>query len=132
MRKAKPSVGLGDEDPLEQQALVFKALAHPTRLAIVASLAAGERSVLSLWGLLGFDPSTISRHLLQLKTAGVLASRRDGKQVLYRVRTPCVLTLVRCVATMIEDPTAQGLLCGSPSPLIPSTPRHGSSRRRTA
>jgi ArsR family transcriptional regulator len=132
MRKAKPSVGPLDEDPLEQQALVFKALAHPTRLAIVASLAGGERSVLGLWALLGFDLSTISRHLLQLKTTGVLASRRNGKQVLYRVRTPCVLTLMRCVATMIEDPTVQGVLCGSASPLIPTTPRPGSSRHRTA
>jgi len=62
--------------------------------------------------MVGFDLSTISRHLLQLKTAGVLTSRRDGKQVLYRLRTPCVVTVMHCVTTMVDDALPQGVAVG--------------------
>ena len=97
------------DSALEARALLFKALGHPTRLAIVNALADGECNVLTLRSIVGFDLSTISRHLLQLKTAGVLASRRDGKQVLYRLRTPCVVTVMRCVTAIVEDPAPEGV-----------------------
>ena len=86
----------------EQQALIFKALGHPSRLAIVAALADGERGVTSIREIVGSDLSTISRHLQQLKTAGVLVSRREGKQVLYRLRTPCAVTMLRCLTALTE------------------------------
>lgn len=92
---------------LEKAALLFKALSHPTRLAIVNALADGECNVLTLRGIVGFDLSTVSRHLLQLKTAGALTSRRDGKQVLYRLRTPCVVTVMRCVTTIANEALPQ-------------------------
>lgn len=88
----------------EEQAQLFKALGQRTRLAIVDALADGERDVSGIHRLVGSDLSTVSRHLLQLKTAGVLASRRDGKQILYRLRTPCVLTVMRCVASILDEP----------------------------
>lgn len=88
---------------MEERARLFKALGHPTRLAIVYALAEGEHDVSSFRCLVGSDLSTISRHLLQLKTAGVVTSRREGKQVLYRLRTPCVVTVMNCVATIVDD-----------------------------
>lgn len=90
----------------EDRASLFKALGHPTRLAIVDALADGELDVTSIHRHAGSDLSTISRHLLQLKTAGVLASRREGKQIFYRLRTPCVVTVLRCVTTIVGDVVA--------------------------
>lgn len=111
-------VQVEDTASFEQRALLFKALGHPTRLAIVDALSDGELDVTSINGRVGSDLSTISRHLLQLKTAGVLASRRDGKQILYRLRTPCVVTVLRCVTTIVGDGaepvTADEVLAASP------------------
>jgi len=124
MTEAGSPLEAGGVTTFEERALLFKALGHPTRLAIVAALADGERDVSTLRSLVGSDISTVSRHLLQLKTAGVLASRRDGKQILYRLRTPCVVTVLRCVATIIDDELPQGVAddmssatpCGSSCP----------------
>jgi ArsR family transcriptional regulator len=116
---ARPSLPPSDAAALEEPALLFKALGHPTRLAIVNALADGERSVLALRSIVGFDLSTISRHLLQLKSAGVLASHREGKQVLYRLRTPCVLTVMRCVTTIVADEAPQVAASAGPPPHTP-------------
>lgn len=105
----------GGVTTFEERALLFKALGHPTRLAIVDALADGERDVSSIRGLVGSDLSTISRHLLQLKTSGVLASRRDGKQIFYRLRTPCVVTVLHCVTTIVDDAPPQGVVDASSS-----------------
>ncbi len=99
-------VQVEDTASFEERALLFKALGHPARLAIVDALSDGELDVTSINGRVGSDLSTISRHLLQLKTAGVLASRRDGKQIFYRLRTPCVVTVLRCVSTIVGDGAA--------------------------
>jgi|GEM_PF-1048660 len=92
--------GLPPLEQLETEALAFKALGHPTRLLMVRALADGELCVCDLQRLAGVDMSTVSRHLQQLKTAGVLSSRRRGNQVLYRLRTPCVVTVMECVAAV--------------------------------
>jgi len=95
------------------QARLFKALGHPTRLAIVRALADGERDVKSIHRAVGSDLSTVSRHLAQLLAAGVLSSRRDGRRVFYRLRTGCVLTVMRCVTAMLTEET-DGPACVSP------------------
>lgn len=89
-------------EQLEAEALAFKALGHPTRLLMVRALADGELCVCDLQRLAGIDMSTVSRHLSQLKTAGVLASRRRGNQVLYRLRTPCLIAVMGCIAGVVD------------------------------
>ena len=48
------------------------------------------------------DISTVSKHLSVLKQAGIVSSRRDGKQIYYRLETPCLLKMLSCVETVIE------------------------------
>lgn len=81
---------------------VLKALAHPTRLWIVEELAAGERCVCEFVALAEVDFSTISRHLGQLKQAGVVADRRQGKQVYYRLLAPCLLDFLHCIEGVVQ------------------------------
>jgi len=82
---------------LRQEALVFKALAHPSRLAVVEALAAGERCVCELQEIVGGDMSTVSRHLTVLKGAGVIADEKRGQWVFYRLTLPCVRTFLNCL-----------------------------------
>ena len=64
---------------------VFRALADPTRRAVFERLAQGEQSVSALRA--GFEVSqpAISQHLAALKSAGLVAERREGRFAYYRV-----------------------------------------------
>ena len=79
------------------QAGILKALAHPTRLFIVDELARGERCVCELTDMIGVEMPTVSRHLSQLKNAGILDDEKRGSQVFYRLRVPCVLNFFKCI-----------------------------------
>ena len=79
------------------QARILKALAHPTRLFIVDELSRGERCVCELTNLIGAEMPTVSRHLSQLKNAGILEDEKRGSQVFYRLQVPCVLNFFKCV-----------------------------------
>jgi len=87
---------------LKHEALVFKALAHPSRLAVVEALASGERCVCELQELVGGDMSTVSRHLSVLKGAGVIADEKRGQWVFYRLTLPCVHTFLNCLRNPAE------------------------------
>jgi DNA-binding transcriptional ArsR family regulator len=87
----------------ESQARIMKALAHPTRLFIVDELARGERCVCELTEMVGVEMPTVSRHLSQLKAAGILEDEKRGSQVFYRLRVPCVLNFFKCVQAVQEN-----------------------------
>lgn len=84
------------------QAQVFKALAHPSRLLMVDELSRGERCVCELAELVGAEMPTVSRHLAQLKHAGIVDDEKRGAQVFYRLVTPCVMNFFQCVASVRE------------------------------
>lgn len=64
---------------------LFKGLADPTRLRIVALLLERELCVCDLMAVLQLPQSTVSRHMTRLKTAGLVLDRRAGKWVHYRL-----------------------------------------------
>ena len=80
------------------QAAVIKAMAHPTRLLILNSLKNKETCVCELRDLVGDDISTVSKHLLVLKNAGLVAARREGNWLHYRLLCPCVLDFAACIS----------------------------------
>lgn len=85
------------------RALVFKALGHPARLLMVDALAQGERCVCELTDLVGMDMSTVSRHLSLLREAGIVASRREGLSVHYRLALTCVPNFIACVDAHVRQ-----------------------------
>ena len=93
------------------QAQVFKALGHPARLQMVASLADGEQCVCELTDLVGLDMSTISKHLAVLTQAGVLVSEKRANKVFYRLRTPCVTKVFTCLREVQSTPDAEVAGC---------------------
>lgn len=88
----------------ERRARVLKAVAHPSRLIILHELTqARERCVCELAELVGLDMSTTSRHLAQMKEAGILVDEKRGQMTFYRIRTPCVLRFLECVDRVIRE-----------------------------
>jgi rhodanese-related sulfurtransferase/DNA-binding transcriptional ArsR family regulator len=78
----------------EQLARVGKALANGKRLELLDLLAQAERTVESLASAAGLNLTTASAHLQTLKQAGLVAIRRDGTRVHYRIAGPDVLDLL--------------------------------------
>lgn len=96
----KKSRGLSGLLPTE----FFKALGDPTRVAILSALArGGEMRVGEVAARCPVDLSVVSRHLRQLRDAGILASHRRGKEVFYRVRAKEIATLLRSLADALES-----------------------------
>ena len=79
-----------------EQAKIFKALGHPSRLLMVDALQSGELCVCDLQVLVGDDMSTISRHLAVLREAGVVASRKEGTSIYYRLELCCLEKFLSC------------------------------------
>jgi ArsR family transcriptional regulator len=90
------------EARLEARAAIIKAMAHPARLFIVEELSKGERCVSELTDGIGADVSTVSRHLSVLRNAGIVAHRKEGAQVFYTLRCPCVLNFFTCVESVLK------------------------------
>ena len=95
----------------EARARILKALAHPTRLFIVEDLARGERCVCELQEMIGADMSTVSKHLSQLKNAGVVADEKRGVQVYYNLRAGCVPGFLNCIQNILKDNVKRQLEC---------------------
>jgi ArsR family transcriptional regulator len=86
---------------------VAKALAHGHRLEILELLAQGERSVEGLAERAGLSIANASQHLRLMRRAGLLASRRDGKRILYGLSGPAVLDLTASLRRVAEQNLAE-------------------------
>lgn len=91
----------------ELQAQVITALAHPIRLAIADLLKDGEVCVCEIADKIEVERSNTSRHLALMLKAGVLKTRKDGLQVYYSLRTPCILNFLSCATRAIEQNIAE-------------------------
>lgn len=81
--------------PASSTDLLFRALADPTRRAIVERLAkSGEQTVSQLTAGSGVSQPAISKHLAQLKSAALVEGRRSGRDVHYRVNGRALAPLV--------------------------------------
>jgi len=87
-------------------AQVAKALGHVHRLEILEFLAQGERSVEAVAERAGLSVANASQHLRLMQRSGLLASRREGKRVLYRVRASSVIDLVSALGRVAEENVA--------------------------
>ena len=100
-----------DRRALRARSRVFRALGHPVRLLLAERLVDGARCVRELACAVGLDISTVSRHLALLRDAGILESERQGVQVVYRLRSPCVLRIFDCLDTVLDEDRPAGGAC---------------------
>ncbi|MBU1332592.1 MAG: metalloregulator ArsR/SmtB family transcription factor [Gammaproteobacteria bacterium] len=73
---------------------LLKALGNPDRLLLLCQLSQGERSVGELEQLLGIQQPTLSQQLGVLRREGLVATRREGKQIVYRIDSPEALAVI--------------------------------------
>ena len=98
---------------LEEPALheVFRALADPTRLRLLNLIAGREVCVCYFVEILGLSQPKVSRHLAYLRRAGVVAVRREGKWMHYRLATPRGRAAARVLHEVLQqlrnDPAMQ-------------------------
>ncbi len=88
------------EGDRQRSAAVARALADPKRLCVLETLAAGERSVSDLSRDVGCQVPNMSQHLAVLRSAGLVAARRVGSTVYYRLSDPRVLEAYRMIQTI--------------------------------
>jgi rhodanese-related sulfurtransferase/DNA-binding transcriptional ArsR family regulator len=90
-----------------QFAAVAKALAHAHRLELLEQVAQGERSVEVLAERTALSVANTSQHLQQMRHAGIVAPRREGKFVYYRLADEAVLTLLAVLRRLAERNVAE-------------------------
>ncbi len=90
------------EEALQLVAHRFAVLAEPMRLRLIQSLFDGEKNVTELVELTGGTQANISRHLQTLTAAHVLARRKEGLQVFYRISDPTIPKLCELVCGSLE------------------------------
>ncbi len=95
------------ESLLDLMADKFRVLADPTRLAILRSLLAGEKSVSRVVEETGRGQANVSKHLKLLAESGLVARRKEGLQVFYRVDSPFVEDLCTLVCDTIARKTEE-------------------------
>jgi ArsR family transcriptional regulator, virulence genes transcriptional regulator len=86
-----------DAGVLKRAAEIIKLVGHPERLKIVEALEGGERTVGALCELCDLEQAICSQHLSRLREKGVVASRRDGLHVIYRLIEPKVPMILECI-----------------------------------
>ncbi len=95
----------GETEVYERQAMICKAFANPTRLHLIEMLARGDRWASELQEGLGISKANLSQHLAILKSAGVVATRRQGKQLHCGIALPEVKQATTAFRSMLK---AQG------------------------
>lgn len=109
--------------------LFFRALADRTRLRLINLIGDDEVCVCFLVEIIGVNQPKISRHLAYLRRAGIVASRRDGKWMHYRLQIPSnsyAASVLREVRTWLTNERSTNAdrqrlvkVCCSPNPPAP-------------
>jgi DNA-binding transcriptional ArsR family regulator len=86
-----------DEALMEKMSRVLRAIAHPARLRIIEILRDGEKCVSRIVEEAGGSQSVISQHLNLMTDKGILARKRNGMHVYYRIANRDVLKILRCL-----------------------------------
>ncbi len=72
-------------DKFEIAADFYKTLGDPTRIKIFWHLCHGEECVIGLSEMLGISSPAVSHHLIKLRECGLVDSRREGREVYYKI-----------------------------------------------
>ncbi|GAP38091.1 transcriptional regulator SoxR [Piscinibacter sakaiensis] len=107
----------------EHVAELFAILSTPIRLKIISAVCQREKNVSELLAEIETTQPNMSQHLATLYRSGVLARRREGTQIYYRLQSERVATLCRAVCTQVAielDPQSD---LESSQRLVPSAVR---------
>jgi ArsR family transcriptional regulator len=127
MQPSQPAVPAMDlQARAEDAAALLKALANPDRLLLLCRLVDGERSVSELGASTAIEQPSLSQQLGVLRGERLVATRRAGKQVIYRIASPAALTVLEALYGLFCDPAQ-----ASPEAKPGRAPGHSSRRSAT-
>ena len=95
----------------ELMARFFSGLDDPTRVLLLEALLGGEKNVTELVALVGSPQGRVSTHLSCLRWCGYVASRRNGRNVYYRLADDRVRALLRIAQDLMVDHARELLSC---------------------
>ncbi|HEV8636339.1 MAG TPA: metalloregulator ArsR/SmtB family transcription factor [Chloroflexota bacterium] len=101
----------GSRDRAGVLARFFHGLSDPTRVRILELLLAGEKSVSELVELVGSPQGRVSAHLGCLRWCGYVATRREGRNVYYRLADDRVRALLRIAQELMAEHARELLSC---------------------
>ena len=90
-----------EDKVFDSVAELFGVLSTPIRLKIISAVCHGEKNVSELLSVIDTTQPNMSQHLGMLYRSGVLARRREGTQIYYRLQSERVATLCRAVCTQV-------------------------------
>lgn len=90
------------DELVELVARRFRLIGEPTRIRLLDQLRNGEQSVNALAAGMGAGQQNVSKHLAALADAGVVARRKDGNRVYYRIADASVLELCEQVCGSLD------------------------------
>jgi DNA-binding transcriptional ArsR family regulator len=97
----RPLQDAPDDEVFASAAGLFRLLSTPIRLKIISAVCQREKNVSELLAEIDTTQPNMSQHLSVLHQRGVLARRRDGNQIYYRVQSEQVAMLCRAVCTQM-------------------------------
>ncbi|WP_031554806.1 ArsR/SmtB family transcription factor [Parvularcula oceani] len=83
-----------------EAAMLLKAMGNPNRLMILCRLGGGERAVGALAEDFSLSQSALSQHLAVLRAQGLVATRKEGQAVFYRIDDPAVARIIATLASI--------------------------------
>jgi len=87
-----------DIQKLETAASKLRAMAHPMRIAIIELLTDNKKlTVTEIYERLSIEQASASHHLNILKNKGLLDSKRNGKMILYSLKTNVLANVIECI-----------------------------------
>ncbi len=117
-----PEDAAGDVHDCDPQvaAELLRALAHPMRLTILRHLLDGETAVSVFEERLGLRQPSLSQQLAHLREAGLVATRRLSKSMIYRLTDPRVRPVLEVLRTVLDPAALSGpyVLSGSDTPRV--------------
>lgn len=106
MAKHNPKTPISELDKPEhvfiEAAELFRVMSAPMRLKIISCLCEGEQHVSYLLGRIDTTQPNMSQHLNTLYKAGVLAKRRDGVQIYYRIANEQIVSVCKAVCLHVQ------------------------------
>lgn len=92
--------------PIKPLSDLFQAIGSIPRLEILLAIGAGEACVCHLESSLGYRQAYISQHLMALREAGLLSTRRDGKYIFYRLEKSEIMEMLEMAARLADYDTS--------------------------
>lgn len=92
----------------ERLSNLFKMIGQPTRLKIMLVIGSGEACVCHIEAVLGIRQATISQHLMVLRDADLLTTKRDGRNIFYRLTKPELFDAI-CKFAAVTGVSTEGL-----------------------